>query len=116
MGVVRCEDAAPAVASLADGLEPARPAQAAHVGSCLRCQAEVLRDRRMSRALADLRDEVLQPDPELLGAVLDAVDEFVERRAALRARLAYLLGGAAATAGTIAVMLVRRGRGEALAS
>ncbi len=113
---MRCEDAAPAVASLADGLELERSAQLAHVESCLRCQAEVVRDRRMARALADLRAEVLEPDPELLGTVLDAVDEFVERRAALRARLAYLLGGAAATAGTIAVMLVRRGRNEVLAS
>ncbi len=113
---MRCEEAAPAVASLADGLEPSRPAQAAHVESCLRCQAEVVRDRRMSRALADLRAEVLEPDPDLLCTVLDAVDEFVEHRAALRARLAYLLGGAAATAGTIAVMLVRRGRSEVLAS
>ncbi len=113
---MRCEEAAPAVASLADGLEPSRPAQAAHVESCLRCQAEVVRDRRMSRALAELRAEVLEPDPDLLCTVLDAVDEFVEHRAALRARLAYLLGGAAATAGTIAVMLVRRGRSEVLAS
>jgi hypothetical protein len=81
-----------------------------HVEHCLHCQAELVQHRKLLRALASLRHELLLPAPGLLSEVLAAV-EVAGERTALRAilsgrRAAYLSGLAAATAAGAAGAIV----------
>ncbi len=88
-----------------------------HIESCLRCQAELARYRRMLRGLQLLRTRYLEPSPGLLAQTLAAIEEAGERQAVHSIlsgrRLAYVgaIGGAAfaATAAT-AAMIVHRSR------
>ncbi len=97
------------------------PAQR-HIESCLRCQAEVVRYRRMLRGLQMLRTRYLEPSPGLLTQTLAALGEAGERQAVRSLvsgkRVAYVgaIGGAtlcAAGAATAAV-LVRRSKRRAM--
>jgi anti-sigma factor RsiW len=88
-----------------------------HIDSCLRCQAEVARYRKMLRGLQLLRTRYLEPAPGLLAQTLAAIEaegERQARRAILSGRrLAYAsaIGGAAVAAGAAgAVVLVHRAR------
>jgi anti-sigma factor RsiW len=88
-----------------------------HIESCLRCQAEVARYRKMLRGLHLLRTRYLEPAPGLLAQTLAVIEEAGERearRAILSGRrLAYAgaIGGAAVAAGAAtAAMLVHRSR------
>ena len=85
-----------------------------HIESCLRCQAELARYRKMLRGLQLLRTRYLEPAPGLLAQTLAALEEAGERQAVRSIlsgrRLAYV-GGAAVAAGTAAtVMIVHRSR------
>jgi hypothetical protein len=92
-----------------------------HVGSCLRCQADLVQHRRMLRALRSLREDVLEPTPGLVADVLAHIEEAGERTA-IRSlltgrRVAYIGGLAAATAAAGAagaLVLATRGRGRRL--
>jgi hypothetical protein len=91
-----------------------------HIESCLRCQAELARYRKMLRGLALLRTRYLEPAPGLLAQTLAATSEAGERearRAILNGRrLAYAgaIGGAAVAAGTAAtVVILHRSRRRA---
>ena len=87
-----------------------------HIESCLRCQAELARYRRMLRGLQLLRTRYLEPSPGLLAQTLAAIEEAGERQAVHSIlsgrRLAYVgaIGGAAlaATAATAAMIVHRR--------
>ena len=88
-----------------------------HIETCLRCQAEVARYRKMLRGLHLLRTRYLEPAPGLLAqtlAAIEAAGEREARRAILSGRrLAYAgaIGGAAVAAGAAgAVMIVHRAR------
>jgi hypothetical protein len=88
-----------------------------HVETCLRCQAELARYRRLLRALQLLRTRYLEPAPGLLAQTLASLEEAGEQRAVRSIvtgrRLAYAgaIGGAAVAAGAAAtVMLVARSR------
>jgi anti-sigma factor RsiW len=93
-----------------------------HIESCLRCQAELARYRRMLRGLQLLRTRYLEPAPGLLAQTLSAIEEAGERQAVHSIlsgrRLAYAgaIGGAAvaATAAATAAMLVHRSRRRSL--
>ena len=66
-----------------------------HIETCLRCQAELARYRRMLRGLQLLRTRYLEPAPGLLAQTLAAIEEAGERRGRPRAilygrRLAYV--------------------------
>ncbi|HKH26041.1 MAG TPA: hypothetical protein VKB11_02790 [Acidimicrobiia bacterium] len=96
---------------------PVELAMQTHIESCLRCQAELARYRRMLRALQQLRTRFLEPSPSLLAQTLAALEEAGERHAVRSLlsgrRLAYAgaIGGAAlATAGTAAALLLARSR------
>jgi anti-sigma factor RsiW len=99
----------------------ADPVVQAHIESCLRCQAELARYRRMLRALQQLRTRYLEPAPGLLAQTLAVLEEEGERRA-IRSmlsgrKLAYAgaIGGAAvATAATAAALLLARSRRRSL--
>jgi hypothetical protein len=99
---------------------PVDLAMQTHIESCLRCQAEFARYRRMLRALQQLRTRFLEPSPSLLAQTLAALEEAGERQAVRSLlsgrRLAYVgaIGGAAlATAGTAAALILARSRRRA---
>jgi hypothetical protein len=97
------------------------PAIFAHVESCLRCQAELARYRKLLRALSMLRTRYLEPSPGALALTLAALSEDAEQRAARALisgrRLAYAgaIGGTVATAATVAAIVARKKRGLRLA-
>jgi anti-sigma factor RsiW len=96
------------------------PEMRAHVETCLRCQAELARYRKLIRALAMLRTRYLEPAPGAMAATLAALSVGAERRAARAVlsgrRLAYAgaIGGTVATAATVAALVARKRRGSAL--
>jgi hypothetical protein len=59
--------ALPAYVAGETGLDP-RAAQ--HVVQCLRCQAEIVRYRRMLRTLHDLRDDAPRPPSTVLAEII----------------------------------------------
>jgi anti-sigma factor RsiW len=116
---MRCEDVARMLPETVEGV-PVDLAMQTHIESCLRCQAELARYRRMLRALQQLRTRFLEPSPSLLAQTLAALEEAGERRAVRSLlsgrRLAYAgaIGGAAlATAGTAAALILARSRRRA---
>jgi hypothetical protein len=82
----------------------------AHVGTCLRCQAELARYRRLLARLHQLRGDVVAPLPSSVAAVLAALEEAGDHgavRSLLHSRAAAYVGGAVvATAAASAGMLV----------
>jgi anti-sigma factor RsiW len=103
-----------------DGEAPVALTVQRHVESCLRCQAELARYRRMLRSLQLLRTQYLEPAPGVLSQTLAAIGEASEQRAIRSVlsgkRLAYVgaIGGAVAAAGaTTAAVLVTRARRRA---
>ena len=114
---VTCATVAELLPQIAEGTDPAAPAVRAHVGSCLRCQAELVQYRRVLRSLRALRTEVLEPAPGTLTSILAGLEAAGER-GAIRSllegrRTAYLagLGVATAAAGAAgAIVLVSRAR------
>ena len=113
---MRCEDVARMLPETVEGT-PVDLAMQTHIESCLRCQAELARYRRMLRALQQLRTRFLEPSPSLLAQTLAALEEAGERHAVRSLlsgrRLAYAgaIGGAAlATAGTAAALILARSR------
>lgn len=118
---MQCDSAAAAVASLVAGEDPSSRRQAQHVATCLRCQAEVARGRRVRRSLGELRNAMVHPDPELLSGLLLAVSraaaEEADRSRSRARRLVYLAAAATAAggaAGGIAIAAVKRRHGGQL--
>jgi anti-sigma factor RsiW len=114
---VQCDDVARLLPEAVDTGAPVDASVRRHIDTCLRCQAEVARYRKMLRGLHLLRTRYLEPAPGLLAqtlAAIEAAGEREARRAVLSGRrLAYAgaIGGAAVAAGTAgAVMLVHRAR------
>jgi hypothetical protein len=111
---VRCEDIADVLAAAADGSAVPDLTARRHIEHCLRCQAELVQYRKLLRALATLRTEVLEPSPGLLTDILASLSAAGERQA-IRSmiggrRVAYLGGIAAATAAAsagAAILVVR---------
>ena len=117
---MRCDEVAAVLPSLVDGTVPPNIAVEHHVESCLRCQAELARYRRLLRALQQLRTRYIEPTPGLLGETLAVLEEAAERRAVRSIlsgrRLAYAgaIGGTAvATAATAALLIARSRRRSA---
>jgi anti-sigma factor RsiW len=121
---MQCEDVARLLPETIDGNIPVDLTVQRHIESCLRCQAELARYRRMLRALQLLRTRYLEPSPTLLAQTLAALEEAGEQKAVrslLSGRhLAYagaIAGGAvAAAAATTAVLLARSRRRAAVAA
>ncbi len=88
-----CEEVTALLPGLVDGEHDADPEAALHVETCLRCQAELARYRRLLRTLALLRTRYAEPTPGLLGetlaALTDAAEEGARRTLLSGRRLAY---------------------------
>jgi hypothetical protein len=111
---VRYEDVADLLPGLVDGTIDVDDATLAFVGSDLRCQAELVRYRKLLRDLATMRDRRAVPPAGSLEAALAALggpDRSVLRRLSGHKRLAgAALGTAVVTAGAAAVILARSRR------
>jgi len=113
---VQCEEVTELLADVADGSLVLDRSARRHVDRCLRCQAELVQNRRLLRALHSLRTEVLEPAPGLLADILATLEEAGERHAVRMMltgrRMAYAGGiAAAATAGAAgAILIAARGR------
>ena len=77
---ISCSEAAEALPSVLDG-NPARVEVLEHVDACLRCQAELVRYRRLLRLLHQLRAERAQLPPGLVADVLDVLGAVAQRQA-----------------------------------
>lgn len=106
----------PLLAGAVDGGTVLSLEEQRHAESCLQCQAELVRYRKMLRALHDLRTSVIRPAPGLLADILDNLAEKGEQqaiRSILSGRKAAYAGGiAVATVAGVAgaVILIGRGR------
>lgn len=113
---MRCDDVATLLPDLVDAEVRDLDAER-HIETCLVCQAELVRYRKLLRALHQLRTRTLEPAPGALSATLTAIAAEGERRAARSAlhgrKLAYAgaIGGATVAAGAAtAVVLIARSR------
>src|SRR2546423_3510251 len=75
---MRCEEVARMLPETVEGT-PVDLAMQTHIESCLRCQAELARYRRMLRALEQLRRRFLEASPSLLVQTLAGLEEGRER-------------------------------------
>ena len=112
---MRCDEIDLILPGLVDGTAPTAPDVDEHIASCLRCQAELVRYRRLLRALRLLRTRYLEPTPGLLADTLVSLEEAVERelaRSSRSRRIAYAaaIGGTAVTAAATAAVLIARSR------
>ena len=72
---MQCDDVAELLPAAVDGTVPrSTPSVQRHIESCLRCQAELARYRRMLRGLQLLRTRYLEPAPGLLAQTLAAIE------------------------------------------
>ena len=116
-----CEEVTALLPGMVDGDLDVDPAAFQHVETCLRCQAELARYRKMLRGLQLLRTRYLEPAPGLVAATLAAIEVAGERHAVRSAitgrRIAYAgaIGGAAiAASATAAALIVHHARRRSL--
>jgi anti-sigma factor RsiW len=116
---MQCEQISGLLAELVDADAFDRGVEA-HVESCLRCQAELARYRRLLRGLAQLRTHYIEPVPGALADTLLAIETAAERtvvRSILSGRRLAVAGAGtavAATAATAVVLLARSRRRSGL--
>lgn len=117
---MQCEEVAVLIPSSLDDDQPVPLPVQSHVESCLRCQAELARYKRMLRGLQLLRTQLLEPAPGLLGLTLSAIGDASEQHAIRsllnKRKVAYVgaIGGAVAAAGAAAAIIaVHRSRRRA---
>jgi len=115
---MRCDEMATRLPGLVDGDGPLDLEAERHAATCLRCQADLARYRRLRRNLLALADVRVPVTAELLESTFAHLDEGAERRGSRSRYLAYAgaIGGAAVAAtATAAVIVVRSRRGLKLA-
>ena len=111
-----CDEVTALLPGMVDGDGEADDDALRHIETCLRCQAELARYRRLLRTLALLRSRYAEPTPGLLGetlaALTDAAEETARRTLLSGRRLAYAgaIGGTAVAAGATAALLISRSR------
>jgi hypothetical protein len=116
---MRCDEVTALLPALVDG-EPIGFEAERHVDTCLRCQAELARYRRLLRTLSMLRTRYAEPTPGLLGETLAAITDAAENGArhtllsGRRIAYASAIGGSAIAVGTTAAVLIARSRKRSL--
>ena len=109
---MQCDDIARILPDAVDGGVAVEDSVQRHIDTCLRCQAELARYRKMLRGLHLLRTRYLEPAPGLVAQTLALIEEAGERearRAILSGRrIAYAgaIGGAVVAAGAAGVVMV----------
>lgn len=112
---MQCDDVAALLPELVDS-STRHLAVERHVETCLVCQAELARYRKLLRALQHLRSRTVEPAPGYLAHTLNALATEGERRAIRSAlsgrRLAYAgaIGGTAVAGAATAAVLIARSR------
>jgi anti-sigma factor RsiW len=114
---LRCGHASRVLTAVVDGSDSLPPRVASHLETCLRCQVDVVRYRRIARTMRQLGGQLNQPAPGLVLEILARVEaaEAASERSSRHRRTAYLAAATAATAAGAAGALViatrsRRGR------
>jgi hypothetical protein len=112
---VTCEDVAELLPGIVDNAHPADKRTLRHIESCLRCQAELARYRKLLRGLRQLRSDLIVPGPGVLSGILAGLEDAggpASARVLVTGRRAAYLGGVAvatAAAGAAgAIVLVSR--------
>ena len=72
---MQCDDVARLLPEAVDGDRAVDLSMQRHIESCLRCQAELARYRKMLRGLQLLRTRYLEPGPGLLPQTLAALEK-----------------------------------------
>lgn len=109
---MRCEEVAEQLAGVVDRSAVLDRRASRHVGSCLRCQAELVQYRRLARTLRQLRDEPVAVPIGLTALVSARLDALGAPNPWAR-RVAYagaLAATAAGAAGAIALVANRNRR------
>ena len=78
---MRCDEVARILPEAVDSGAAVELSVQRHIETCLRCQAELARYRKMLRGLQLLRTRYLEPAPGLLAQTLAALEEAGERQA-----------------------------------
>jgi len=112
---MQCDDVAPLLAGVVDGSTVLDVRSSGHVSSCLRCQAELARYRRLLRGLRQLRDEPVAMPADLLASVYARLDES-NAGAPWARRVAYAGALAATAAGAAGAIVLVASRSRRLAS
>lgn len=112
---LRCDDVAESLPSILDGGPSASPSVVAHVQTCLRCQAELARYRKLLRLLCQLRSYRVEPPAGVVTEALEALEQAASRRAIRFAltgrRVAYVGALVAAPCAAGVALVMARGRG-----
>lgn len=92
----RCEYIRRLLPTLVDNPDVGERRVSSHLQTCLTCQAEMVKYRRLLKILGQLRKQVPSPPSELLIEILDGLEEAAKRSALKsllgRSRVAYLIG------------------------
>ena len=113
---IACDQVAHALPGVLDGSSPLQGRVVAHVETCLRCQAELARYRRMLRLLHQLRSQRPAPPAGAVSAVLAALEERAGKglvRSMLTGRRVAVAGGVVlcvSAAAAMAALSVGRNR------
>jgi anti-sigma factor RsiW len=104
-----CDAVSEELPLIVDGTQRPGPSVVEHLGTCLRCQAELAGYRRLMRALRALRDDpVALPSPDRI--VSDTLRALHEHFATRRRRDPWVTAGAAAAVGVAIAMAALRSR------
>lgn len=110
-----CAEFAEALPEALDAPGVVSPLVTAHVESCLTCQAELARYRKLLRMLGQLRQDRIELAPGVLAEVLDSLGTAARRRAVRSALtghpVAYGGGLAAACLAAAGLLVLGRLRG-----
>ena len=113
---MRCDEISELLAGAVDGTATLDARVSRHVGSCLRCQAELAQYRRIVRTLHQLRYQPVDAPRDLpaqIFARLDAAAAGARRSGAWARRAAYA-GAFAATAGAAGAIALAATRNRRL--
>ncbi|MGH9169894.1 MAG: anti-sigma factor family protein [Acidimicrobiales bacterium] len=107
-GPVTCAEVAADLPFILDEGQPASGPVVEHVQTCLQCQAELARYRRLVRLLHQLQTVEIEPPPGVVADVLGLVGAMANRRLislALSGRTLGYAGAAVAAAGATAALV-----------
>ena len=106
----RCDRIRTRLPGLLDDPDALGVADQEHLATCLRCQADLARHRRIQRAVASLADQPVPVDPEGLDPMLDRLDAAIDARHRRRVATIRALTGLVAAVALAAAVIGLVGR------